>query len=691
MLVRRAPRSAEMFEETRFRTSESRSDGQDLDALIKLAKDMPSTSLEDEKGTSNSLPADPTVEEMRKYILSREGVQSVEFLAKGGQGTAFVISMNDGAKRFGKVIDVVDIKKHINYKAELRETLAGKGLRHERIPRLHVTESFNEDTQYLLIRDYVAGVSLKELIQQKGRLSSEEAKGYLRQCLELLEYLHDTRKHREVGQVIHRDVKPGNIIIDGAGKLFLVDFGCAHFRTQHDQSMTTCKMGTEGYRSGEQHIGGALASSDLYSLGITILEGLIADRPLLVEELKKNWFNDTIGKPFEIPSDLEICPRLRLVLQKMIKANSDERYKSASEAVAALDRPESVGFFGYLKGIFNWRRMFNLSTQRQTERAPLAVGELVSVDGHRAVVGKIPVNGQQLDTLLTEGSFDKSRAAQIAYAQQLGYRMATREEHIAYVRSLLAKERDESINGAEKKALNTYRERYVQDTEGGLAVIGRRVVDDAYRWDGYGDPSDGALFVRDSISAEVTTAPKTSLQIAQEMIDSYVFDKTTGVSTFTVPAGVTDVEAMKAVNEYFRKKSHFWFKRDAVYAGDLEWYKNLPKQYSEHCQERDYSQARQITITGVVKGTKGENRTTQRSVLKDESLIFSDPRDQALAAAIHACKHNGEDLFQDISVRGSVPGFVLRTWRFFRVSVSRYGGSGNFNVAASGSPSPELK
>jgi serine/threonine protein kinase len=308
-----------------------------------------------------------------------------------------------------------------------------------------------------------------------------------------------------VGQVIHRDVKPGNIIIDEAGKLFLVDFGCAHFRTQHDQSMTTCKMGTEGYRSGEQHIGGALASSDLYSLGITILEGLIADRPLLVEELKKNWFNDTIGKPFEIPSDLEICPRLRSVLQKMIKANPDERYKSASEAAAALDRPESVGFFGYLKGIFNWRRMFNLnlSSQSQKDRAPLAVGELRSVDGHQAVVGKIAVNGQQLDTLLSEGSFKKSRAEQIAYAEKLGYRMATRKEHRAYVDSLLAKEKDNSMNEAEAYALKTYRKSVIRDTKGGLAVAGRRVYAYDSLWhDGGASSLIGALFVRASAESK---------------------------------------------------------------------------------------------------------------------------------------------------------------------------------------------
>jgi hypothetical protein len=194
-----------------------------------------------------------------------------------------------------------------------------------------------------------------------------------------------------------------------------------------------------------------------------------------------------------------------------------------------------------------------------------------------------------------------------------------------------------------------------------------------------------------STSAGVTTAQKTSLQIAKEMVESYAFDKKTEVSTFTVPAGVTDVEAMKALNEYFRK-NHSEFNRDAVHADHLEWFEKLPQEFPAYCERRDYSQARQITITGVVKGTKGENRTTQGSVLEGESLVFSDPRDQALAAAIHACKHNGAGLFKDLWVRGSVPGFALFTVQNRGVRVSgccdAYDSNG---VAASGSPSPELK
>ena len=131
-----------------------------------------------------------------------------------------------------------------------------------------------------------------------------------------------------------------------------------------------------------------------------------------------------------------------------------------------------------------------------------AVGEIKTIDNHQAVVGQITVNGQQLDTLLSEGSFNKSRSDQVEYAAKLDCRMATRAENRAYVDSLLAKEEDNSINAAEANALKTYRDRYVRDTEGGLDVDGRRVRDHNYDWFARGAPVDGALFVRASAESK---------------------------------------------------------------------------------------------------------------------------------------------------------------------------------------------
>ena len=131
-----------------------------------------------------------------------------------------------------------------------------------------------------------------------------------------------------------------------------------------------------------------------------------------------------------------------------------------------------------------------------------AFGEIKTIDNHQAVVGQITVNGQQLDTLLSEGSSNKSRSDQEKYAAELDCRMATRAENRAYVDSLLAKEDDKSINADEADALKTYRERFVRDDKGGLAVVGRYVDGDVRYWFAHDNPNCGALFVRASAESK---------------------------------------------------------------------------------------------------------------------------------------------------------------------------------------------
>ncbi|MEY4669369.1 MAG: hypothetical protein RL518_2068, partial [Pseudomonadota bacterium] len=176
---------------------------------------------------------------------------------------------------------------------------------------------------------------------------------------------------------------------------------------------------------------------------------------------------------------------------------------------------------------------------------------------------------------------------------------------------------------------------------------------------------------------------RTPLGIAEAMVASYKFDKSTGLSTFTIPAGVSDIEAMEGVNEYFRKHLR-QFERDAIVAKDFKWYEdNLPV--------RDMTQPREVAIIAVVQGTAGMYRASQEKILAKQGLRFADERDQALAAALHACVNGGEDLFKKYGVRGSVPGLALGSNQSGAVFVFRsHDVYDDYRViAASGSPSPE--
>jgi hypothetical protein len=185
--------------------------------------------------------------------------------------------------------------------------------------------------------------------------------------------------------------------------------------------------------------------------------------------------------------------------------------------------------------------------------------------------------------------------------------------------------------------------------------------------------------------------PETEEEMAAMAIESYKFDPATGVSTFTRPKDVSDVALMRALNKHFR--THFsQLQRDAIFAGKLEWYDTLPQSYPTYCQKRDYSRSNQVTIISVVAGSHRMNRADQEDLLSKSSRVFADPRDQVLAAAIHACKYEAQDLVRVASVRGSVPGFVLDTDKDIGVVVSSCRDDYAFDhVAASGSPSPESK
>jgi hypothetical protein len=131
-----------------------------------------------------------------------------------------------------------------------------------------------------------------------------------------------------------------------------------------------------------------------------------------------------------------------------------------------------------------------------------ASGRIEIFDGHKAVVSTLHVNSRQLDTLLSEGAFDQKRADQIAYAQKLGFRLATREESLAYAKDLLALEDQNRINEAGRDALEKYRKKRIRDSAGGVTIHGHDVHTFSSTWGGDAYPYGGALFVRACVKSK---------------------------------------------------------------------------------------------------------------------------------------------------------------------------------------------
>ncbi|MEY4668935.1 MAG: hypothetical protein RL518_1634 [Pseudomonadota bacterium] len=180
------------------------------------------------------------------------------------------------------------------------------------------------------------------------------------------------------------------------------------------------------------------------------------------------------------------------------------------------------------------------------------------------------------------------------------------------------------------------------------------------------------------------------LMTAGLMVESYGFDPQTGISTFTIPAGVSDDEAMRAINAYFRTYHSIpWGMpfREAITAEVFEWFASLADSSNglEPLPCREHGTARHIAIHSIAKGTIGLDLQAQSEMLQKSSLVFADPRDLAIASGLHACKRNGQDLFADQEVRCSRSGVVLYCdWRGLRVRCNVADDAKN--LAAAGTP-----
>jgi eukaryotic-like serine/threonine-protein kinase len=182
-----------------------------------------------------------------------------------------------------------------------------------------------------LIQTYLEGTSLQDYFLQKQYLNERAAKYIARSVLEILQHLHD-----RTPSIIHRDINPSNILINHSAHaklpaVYLVDFGSVKsFYPSHEQTHFNL-VGTSGYRPPEQIGRRAVQSSDLYSLGVTLIVGMTGFEPA---NLPRQGFH------IDVAQILDATPALVNWLQQMTEPTLERRFKSAQAALAVLS---SVG------------------------------------------------------------------------------------------------------------------------------------------------------------------------------------------------------------------------------------------------------------------------------------------------------------------------------------------------------------
>jgi serine/threonine protein kinase len=205
------------------------------------------------------------------------------------------------------------------------ETL--KKLQHPQIPRF--LDYFEHNQQFYLVQEYIDGHSLRAEMPLGMRWSQSQTIEILEDLLPILDYIHSLG-------VIHRDIKPDNIIRRKDGKLVLIDFGAVKqiaasyggANTQQGQSSLTVGIGTPGYMPTEQSRGKPRPCSDLYALGMVCIRGLTG---LVPTQLQEDEDGEVIWR-----SHSRVSNDLAHILTNLVRYHFKQRYQSAKQVLEEL-------------------------------------------------------------------------------------------------------------------------------------------------------------------------------------------------------------------------------------------------------------------------------------------------------------------------------------------------------------------
>ncbi|MGB8455767.1 MAG: Stk1 family PASTA domain-containing Ser/Thr kinase [Anaerocolumna sp.] len=209
------------------------------------------------------------------------------------------------------------------------EAQSAAGLSHPNI--VNVYDVGDDNGLHYIVMELVEGITLKNFIERKGKLEVKEAVGIAIQIAMGMEAAH-------MNHIIHRDIKPQNIIISREGKVKVTDFGIA--KATNSNTITSNAMGSVHYLSPEQARGGySDEKSDIYSLGVTLYEMLSGQVPFAGDNTVSVALLHIQGEAAPLR---EIDPGIPLsvdrIVQKCMQKKPERRYLTASDLIADLKR-----------------------------------------------------------------------------------------------------------------------------------------------------------------------------------------------------------------------------------------------------------------------------------------------------------------------------------------------------------------
>ncbi|MFN5263023.1 MAG: serine/threonine protein kinase [Pseudanabaena sp.] len=261
-----------------------------------------------------------------EIIQSRYRIVSV--LGQGGVGITYAaLDAKTGDRVALKALSFRRMNEWKMLELFEREARVLSQLDHPAIPRYldYFQIDRDRDRDFYIVQQLVEGKSLAQAIADGWHGSEEDIKQIAEQVLDVLIYLHELKP-----PVIHRDIKPQNVILQPNRKIALVDFGAVQDTYRSTQVGGSTVVGTYGYMPPEQFRGKAVPATDLYALGATILFLLTGRSPVELPEIKlKLSFRDSVN----------ISSHFADWLDKMIEPAIEDRFSSAKQSLNALQNP----------------------------------------------------------------------------------------------------------------------------------------------------------------------------------------------------------------------------------------------------------------------------------------------------------------------------------------------------------------
>lgn len=292
-----------------------------------------------ERGVLTQWQADKLLQGKHKgFFLGKYRLLSL--LGKGGMSSVYLAEHVLMRRRCA--IKVLPAKRvnDTSYLARFhREAQAVASLDHPNIVRAYDVDHESEKGQeiHFLVMEYVDGRDLQEIVAQDGVLDYVEAAEYIRQSAAGLAHAH-------AAGMVHRDIKPGNLLVDRNGNVRILDMGLARFFNEEDgESLTVAHdekvLGTADYLAPEQALDSHNVDhrADLYSLGCTFYFILTGHPPFREGTLAQRLMAHQTKEPMPIQNDRADVPEdLLAIIRKMMAKKVEERHQTAEEIMQDL-------------------------------------------------------------------------------------------------------------------------------------------------------------------------------------------------------------------------------------------------------------------------------------------------------------------------------------------------------------------